>query len=432
MSKNKKYRFSLTRKIVLGIVTLSFITYGTSAFFIIILKDYIVTRINMVSDNWFVFLTLSLGIIWSVILGYITSKLLTKPIIELEESASKAATGDLISDVAIRNSDDELKAMGIAFNQMMENIRGIVREINLNFNMTNESVEELTVVSEQAAQSVENISSTIQEISLGAERQAIATGRTEALISKATELSKEVKGRTEQAKSYANNMETVIKDILELVHNLIEGLHTIASTNQASIQLVKSLENNAKEIGTITKVVAEISEQTKLLALNASIEAARAGEYGAGFSVVADEVRDLSDESASAVKGIKTLIEQMQTVVQDVVQQISEQSNLVVVESDRGSKTKTALSNVRESVDEVVISIDDINQIVEKQLLHIKDALEEAINVAAIAEQTSAGSKEVAAATEEQTAFMQEIAAKTQYLKNSAYRLKETISRFRI
>ncbi len=430
MQKKKKFKFSLTKKMVLGITLLSSITYATSAFFIIFLKDYIENLLGYYSDNGFIIGTLSLGIIWSAIFGYIASKILTKLLIELEQSAKNVSTGDLTSDVKVMKSDDELRALSIAFNQMLQSIRGIVKDIHQNFEETNQNVEELTEASDHAAKSAENISTTIEEIAMGAEQQAVATNATVDLMNEVTHLSDEVKQKASYTKEFSQQMEEMIKESIEVIQKLVTGLHQIADTNQQSITVVNKLEKHATEIGTITNVVGGIAEQTNLLALNASIEAARAGEHGQGFAVVANEVRKLADESSKAVQNIGDLIKQMQIEVKNVVGQIGEQVALASRESERGEGTKSMLSNMEKSVNQVVSSIAEINQIIEKQTYHIQETLNEAKKVASVAEQTSAGAEEVASTTEEQTAFMEEVSAKAQYLKETSYKLKDTIKKF--
>ncbi|KXG45090.1 methyl-accepting chemotaxis protein [Tepidibacillus decaturensis] len=427
-----KFKFSLTKKFVTGISMLSFITYGTSAFFIIVLKDSILNRMPFLTFELFVILTLILGVAWTIFFGYVASRILTKPLIELEQSARIAATGDLSRDVKVVKSDDELRALGIAFNQMLTNLRLMVRDINGNFELTNNNVEELILASEQSANSAENISRTIEEIAKGAERQAIATNATVESLTQINRLSEEVKQKANQTKNHSHYMEQVIKESIEVVHSLVEGLHHIANANQESIDLVKRLEKNAGEISTITEVVGNIAEQTNLLALNASIEAARAGEHGRGFAVVANEVRKLADQSTKAVQNISSIIGQMQQEVHNVVRKISEQVELATSESNRGEKTKQSLASIGESVNQVVFSIEEITKLIEKQFQHIQETLSEAQNMAAVAEETSAGAQQVAATTEEQTAAMEEIAATVQQLRDSAYHLKELIEKFRV
>lgn len=431
MGSGNRLKFSLTKKIVYGILALSAVTYGTSAIFIFVLQDYLIELVG-VSKNVFISATLILGIIWSVIFGFIAARLIVKPLISLENSAKIAATGDLRNNVKISKSDDELRALGITFNQMIINIKEIIKDINLNFEVTNNSVEELTHASQEAVKAIENISITMEEIAKGAERQAAASSNTEELVIQVNQLSDEIKNKSNLAKDHSNDMEQNIKHSILIVHQLIEGLQNIALTNKDSLEVVERLEKKADEIDTITNVVGGIADQTKLLALNASIEAARAGEHGAGFSVVANEVRKLSEESSEAVNNINRLIEEMQQEVKKASFHINQQVEIANKEAERGSTTKDSLSGLISSVDYVVKAINEINDYVGKQAKLVQGTMDEAKNVAVIAEETLAGTEEVASEVEEQTAFLQEILSKTQYLKEVALQLNNTIDKFKI
>ncbi|TCS78039.1 methyl-accepting chemotaxis protein [Tepidibacillus fermentans] len=422
------YRFRLTKKFVLGITTLSIVTYGTSAFIILGLKDYF----YFLPYHWFVIGTMALGIIWSSIFGYLAARILTKPLTEIEQVARKAAAGDLRTNVKVVRSDDELRALGLAFNQMISNISQVVTEIHHIFELTNTHVTELNQASEQAAISAEQISRTIDDIARGAERQAEATNTTVESINQIHHLSETVNQKADQTKGNAYQMKKVIEESIDVVHSLVEGLSQIANENQESIQFVRKLQQHAEEIGTITGVVGDIAEQTNLLALNASIEAARAGEHGRGFAVVAEEVRKLADESRQAVQTISELIQQMQLEVGNVVNQISHQVELATAQSNKGGDTKIALSNVKEIVNDVVESVEHIGSLISEQAMHIEKTKEKADQVAYIAKQTSSGSQQVAASTQQQTAAMEEIAATTQLLKEQAHQLRESILKFKI
>src|SRR5690625_7343548 len=92
-----KYRFNLQKKLVIFTTMLALITYSTSAFFIYFVHDYI-TPYWGISEQWFVILTLLLGIIWSGILAFLAARIITKPLQRLEQAASSAAQGNLNQD----------------------------------------------------------------------------------------------------------------------------------------------------------------------------------------------------------------------------------------------------------------------------------------------------------------------------------------------
>ena len=128
-----------------------------------------------------------------------------------------------------------------------------------------------------------------------------------------------------------------------MIGSLISGIETLARNNGQSLQTVKQLEENASQVEQVIQLVGEIAAQTNLLALNASIEAARAGEHGKGFAVVADEVRLLADESAKAVQGISTLIQNIQQGVKNVVQQITKQEEMANSEVHKGNRNHCSI-----------------------------------------------------------------------------------------
>ncbi len=424
----QSFQFSLVKKFVTGITVLSVVTYGTSAFFIFFLKDFF----SFIPYGLYVLSVLSLGIIWSGILGWIAARWLIKPITRLNDTAQKASTGDLTVNVDIPKGRDELRALSESFQQMIVNLRDMIHNIQDNSRQTTQSVDELKNATDMAANQTEAISHTIEEIARGAEKQALASQVTLSSIEEVNRLSEQANGRATRSKEQTDHMVKTIRQSTMVVESLVQGMQRLAEENEASIQVVRRLEQNAREIGDISEVVGEIAEQTNLLALNASIEAARAGEHGKGFAVVAEEVRKLADQSSQAVQDINRLIKQMQEEVGHSVKQIESQVELASRESRRGQETTQALRDISHSVNDVVVSVEEIVELIKKQAENMAQTAAEAREVAAVAQQTSAGAEEVAASTQEQTAVMEEIASSAQVLYDQAMKLQQQVSKFRI
>ncbi|MGS0730615.1 methyl-accepting chemotaxis protein, partial [Shewanella sp. 0m-11] len=99
---------------------------------------------------------------------------------------------------------------------------------------------------------------------------------------------------------------------LAVVNSTVEAIESLAVGIERASQVVKDLEHDSHQIGSILDVIKGIAEQTNLLALNAAIEAARAGEQGRGFAVVADEVRTLASRTQESTEEIQAMIEKLQ------------------------------------------------------------------------------------------------------------------------
>lgn len=426
-----RYSFGLRKKMVLGITILALVTYGTSGLFIFVLSDFIRTYIPL-SEFQFIITTLILGIIWSGVLGFFAASIITKRIQKIHEAVHLAAQGDLRHELEVSNSDDELRGLALAFNQMLDNWREMIGGISQHFDQTNINVESLKTASDESARQADNISRTIEEIAHGAERSASAVQITVEAVDQVATMADQVNEYAKESKQRAEEMVQTLDTSSAVVRSLVEGMQYLTQGNQASIEVVRRLEKNAQEINEITKLVADIAEQTNLLALNASIEAARAGEHGRGFVVVAEEVRKLADQSSQAVQNINQLIAYMQTEVNNVVEQIEAQVEVTNRESKRGEETKQALEEIATSVQQVVQAIDQIANLANTQKQAMEETVNQAQEVAAVAEETSAGAEEVAATTQQQTQLMHAIAATSEQVRKEAQLLDEKIKQFTI
>ncbi|MBA2874469.1 methyl-accepting chemotaxis protein [Thermaerobacillus caldiproteolyticus] len=427
MREKKGYRFSLRLKLVVFTTILAVITYSTSAFFIYFLYDFVS---DYVSEHVFTIITLLLGIFWSGVLAYVAAGFIIRPLQRLEEAAIKAANGQINEDVPLAKSDDEIRSLGLAFNEMLRNLRTMVRNIEENFSHTNEKVVEITNASSIAVERSENIARTIEEISKGANDSAVSMQTTAESVDDVLRIANQVQQKAEQSEQLATEMVDTLHRSKEVIHSLVTGIQHLAHNNQASLHAVHRLERHAKEVENIISLVGDIAGQTNLLALNASIEAARAGEHGKGFAVVAEEVRKLADESARAVQGISDLIKNIQKEVIHVVAQINEQVKSANEEAAKGTNTNNAITEMTKSIHEVADAVHQIVDLVEEQMKHIEKTSIQSQEVAAIAEETSAGALEVTAATQEQTAAIHHVNELAEQLAEQAKKLKGTIECF--
>ena len=431
MNMKKKYRFSLRLKLCLFTTVLSIITYGTSAFFLYVLYDYITPFISL-SFEWYTILVLLGGIFWSGFLAFLVAFVITKPLERLEKVATKAAEGNLDQTVNIPKSDDEIRALSLAFDQMLKSLNQIVRNINKNFEKTNETVHQMKEASSKAHQHSMIIGSSINEISMGEEQSSEAKQNTAEAVEEATNLAENVQEKASESREKSSQMLDVLHNSKQDMTQLVEGIQKLAFEQESSLQDVNHLKYNAEKVESITTMVGEISEQTNLLALNASIEAARAGEHGRGFAVVADEIRKLADQSAQAVKEISQLIASIQSDIHRVVKKIDDNVLYANEEAKKGESTSVVFEEMASSVVDVAKEIDSITVLVNQQMDSIQDTVRQSQEVAAIAEETSAGAEEVNASIQEQIATMENVDTLAFEMEEEAKELKAQIEKFRV
>lgn len=189
----------------------------------------------------------------------------------------------------------------------------------------NENIHELHTAVESTSASIEQLSATIKQVATNAEDLASASEETLSAISEITSTIKEVEM---SAKESARLSEKVNSDAATLgmtsIEKTIEGMKRIKASVERTADLIRRLGGRSDEIGKILTVIDEVTDQTTLLALNAAILAAQAGEHGKGFSVVADEIKDLAERTAFSTQEISALIQTVQGEVKSAVEAMQE------------------------------------------------------------------------------------------------------------
>lgn len=338
----------------------------------------------------FITIVVTVVLIVGCVVALYISNIIAKPIIQLEQAATKIAEGDLTgAEIKIKNRD-EVGKLATAFNQMSIALKDLVSHINEKAQTVSAASQELTSTSQQSSASANEASSTLMDLAASVERVA------------------ENSNKVQQASETASQSADAGSQGLEQVASQMD---TIKDSTGKAAGVINTLNQTSGQITQIVEMITQIAEQTNLLALNAAIEAARAGDQGRGFAVVAEEVRKLAEESGSAAKKIKELIFTIQEESSKAVSTMS----AGIQEVEKGTKV---VHEVNHSFQHILTSIQELN-------LQIQD-------VASSSQQMSAGVQSVAGTAQEQTAVMEELAASSETLASMADELRETSARFKI
>lgn len=243
-----------------------------------------------------------------------------KKITESAERLSGFSAENVTSLIEMRASADEIVSNTGALFRSVDDSHSTVSEMSQSSKAIAENASEVLSSVEDTFASIEEISASVREIEANAR----------------------------ESTALAENVRTIAaeKGVLTVV-DAIEGMDRISDKVKYSVEVVTRLGARSKDIEKMLSVIKEVTEKTNLLSLNAAILAVQAGEYGKGFSVVADEIRALSDRTAVSTKEIAGIVSTIHKEIGEVVDSI--ESGMVLVEE--GS---TLVYNAGESIAKVV------------------------------------------------------------------------------
>ena len=179
------------------------------------------------------------------------------------------------------------------------------------------------------------------------------------------------------------------------------------------------------------EMIKGITNQTKLLSLNASIEAARAGEHGKGFSVVAEEIGRLASQSAESSEEIETILQQLVENYSVMTQNITNTSENMTIQNGKLAETKEVFNILENDINGTVNRISKITAMVEHLNEEIIKMVDMVANLSAVSEENSASTEETMANIQELTAVIHQVYEKSQNVDDSTNILMDEISIFK-
>lgn len=249
---------------------------------------------------------------------------------KVEVEVKNVSESAKLESEAIANIATSLEQMNSAAGDISDNTQQLaasteekaasMHEMVTSIGQVANSAQELSQVVDSTSASIEELSATIREVADKAEELASASEET---LAATEEISSAIKEVEQNANESATLSEKVKNDAstfgIASVEKTIDGIRDIKSSFDKTAHYLKKLGGRSDEIGKILNVIDEITDQTTLLALNAAILAAQAGEHGKGFSVVADEIKDLAERTSFSTHEIAELIQGVQQEVKDAI-----------------------------------------------------------------------------------------------------------------
>jgi len=323
------------------------------------------------------------GIGSSIVLALIVGQALAQPIKVIAGSIRGIASGeaDLTKRIEFKKRTDEIGTLVNGFNQFIENLQQIIRVLKDSQGTLNSIGQEMASSSQESASAISEILANIDGVRRLSLNQKTSTGTvTSAVkdIALGIEKLQNLLENQEDSSSHASaaiqqmisNIDMVTKSVVAMSGRFNVLIESAADGKKRQVAVEKSIQEITSQSALLlnaNKVIADIASQTNLLAMNAAIEAAHAGEAGKGFSVVAVEIRKLSETSTGQSRSIGAQLAKMEETILAVAEASKESGtayNTIIDEIEQTDRlvkeVESAMSEQKQGSQQVLSALSDM------------------------------------------------------------------------
>ncbi len=329
-----------------------------------------------------------------------------KSFIGISKHLAEAVDGDIATYLKkaknIKIKDETLSQVAKSIEQILEGFLKIIGKMERTSDQLKFYVDNASGDTENANTAAQQIAVSIEEIAKGASEQALAAQETHTNINHLVSMAEKIDQETGKSESIIKNIVVKVEDTKKVLEGQLEHLKLSAEDNSNSVESMNNLKDKTSKITDFVNAVTEISERTNLLALNAAIEAARSGEHGRGFSVVAEEVRKLAEQSSREAEQIRNIAVEIQAEAEKTAEAIARGQEKAGENIKRGESSREFFDEIVNGINELDKSMGNIKQLSLEQVADVRNVLNAAEKMAAVSQETAAGAEEVAASSEQQ------------------------------
>ncbi|HJV17073.1 MAG TPA: HAMP domain-containing methyl-accepting chemotaxis protein [Bacillales bacterium] len=354
----------------------------------------------------------------------------TAPLRELGVGIETLSKGNF--GIKLKEGEDEIGIINKQFNVMVKNMQQIILNIQEVQSQNATYFDKLITNTYDNSQSYHEMEKEIHHISDLMENQKVATIESTKSMGEIVQGISNIANSSMDVRDKAEQMEFRSKKGYETVEEIMIQMQSLEEAVRESSNALQKLHDNSSEITGIVNLITEIANQTNLLALNAAIEAARAGEHGRGFAVVADEVRNLAEQSRASAGKIQELISTIQSDVDDAVTSISTGEAKALASLTNSEEITHIFKRILEDIKGVSGQIQEISastQQVAAESEEISSVLEQ---LGDIAKQNSNSSNEISKMAVVQKDSTETIASDAQEMNKMFQKLQESIAIFKL
>ncbi len=372
-----------------------------------------------------------IALIAAVVIAYLFTARLIRPIQKLNTAVKEVAQGDLTKTIPVHGKD-EVAVLSSDFNQTVTDLKHLIEGVNQSSSQVMDVTKTVSGGVDEARQSINVIGSSIRQIADGAtthassaEEISISMSDMASGVVKIAETSSIVSEAAQEAASQAENGTVVVEQAVHQIRNIGTGTDKVA-------EAIGRLNERSHQIEEMLEFITDITTRINLLSLNASIEAARAGEHGRGFAVVAEEVKKLAGQSGQSTEEISRIVNEIREDTRNAVLVMNDNRNDVATGIAYIEEVREKFSSILEASRHVAEHILEVSAASEQMSAGSEEVSASVEEMKSIALLTSSDARNAAEAAEKQIRSVEEIASSVQQLENVAHELRKELSKFKV
>ncbi|SEQ70270.1 methyl-accepting chemotaxis protein [Natrinema salaciae] len=361
---------------------------------------------------------------------------------ELEAEAERysdvmaaCADGDLEQRLEPETDHEAMISIAAAFNEMIDDLEDAVAQVKTISAEVARTSTEVQTSSDEIRRASQEVSTSVQEISDGSSKQAEDLSMATTEVKEMSATVEEVAAATSNIAEQSSQVDELAMDGQRAAEETTAEMHAASDRTAAVAETVRSLDDEAEQIQEIVELIDEIAGQTNMLALNAAIESARsesASSESGGFQAVADEVKELAEQTQAAVDDVETMIESIQQRAAKSATQIEETEATIGSATDRVDSLSGKLDRIATEIEQVTTGVQEIDQATDEQASSAEELATIVQEVASVASETTSQAQQAAAAAEETTATITDVSAEATRLDERAAELADAVDEFTV
>ena len=373
---------------------------------------------------------LALGLLAALAFGVVTWRAVARPLERLAAVARRVGEGDLRAEADPTGLDEEYRVLAQALSDTTRRLSALVREIQAEASDVADAAAALTSASGSVAESTSHVSEVVVQVAGVARRQQDSVEATRAVVERVRAAAEVLDDTAAAAGALEAEVQRLAADARGGIAAALGTLTRARDVIGASAANVQRVEEASAVVQRYLETIQQIAGQTNLRALNAAIEAARAGDHGRGFSVVAEEVRKLAEDSARTADEVRGVVAKMRGEVATAARSFREGVGSLgdVDATSRG--VTTALGTIQEAIARIDALTRAVRGTADESRVSVEALDAQVASTAGYAEQQSVASEEASAGAEQTAAASEQVAATASELAESAERLRKLAGTF--